>query len=417
MATETRTTADRAGRPAAKATAKPAAKATAKPAAKATAKPAGRAGAKPVATADGSTGAARPVAGDSSGGTRIPTRTRVKRPAAVSPTTAPKAARPRVIRLRRSNTSGAGFTRRRSGRGFSYLDASGHTVTDPELRARFAALAIPPAWKDVWIAPYPNGHIQATGVDAAGRRQYQYHPDWRLKQDRVKFARALELAESLPRARGYVTRCLRQSEATRERALAAAFRILDSGALRIGSDRYAEENGSHGLTTLRHAHVSVEGDTVHFAFPAKSGQSWQSSLIDPDVAAYVRDQPDTDPDAPFLTWDDDGDARSVSAADVNEFIKAHTGGDFTAKDFRTLRGTLAAAISLAKNGPEATKRARSRALSAAMQAAAEVLGNTPTIARTSYVDPRVVDAFTAGETIDPARTASAESELRRMLLP
>jgi DNA topoisomerase-1 len=324
--------------------------------------------------------------------------------------------KPRTIRLRRSNTSGAGYARRRSGRGFSYLDAAGLVIADAEVRARFAALAIPPAWNDVWIAPHPNGHIQATGVDAAGRRQYLYHPDWRLKQDRVKFERALALAESLPGARGYVTRCLHQSGATKERALAAAFRILDSGALRIGSDRYAEENGSHGLTTLQRSHVSVEGDTVHFAFPAKSGQSWQSSLIDPDVAAFVRDAPDDSPDAPFLAWDDDGEPRTVSAADVNEFIKAHTGGDFTAKDFRTLRGTIAAAISLAKNGPEGTKRARARALSAAMQAAAEVLGNTPTIARTSYVDPRVVDAYTSGETIDPARTASAESELRRLLL-
>ena len=325
--------------------------------------------------------------------------------------------KPRAIRLRRSNTSGTGYGRRRSGRGFSYRDAAGLVIIDPELRARFSALAIPPAWNDVWIAPYPNGHIQATGVDAAGRRQYLYHPDWRLKQDRVKFARALELAESLPRARGYVTRCLHQPGAGRERALAAAFRILDSGALRIGSDRYAEENGSHGLTTLQRSHVSVAGDTVSFAFPAKSGQSWQSSLVDPDVAAFVRDAPDDSPDAPFLAWDDDGEPRTVSAADVNEFIKEHTGGDFTAKDFRTLRGTIAAAISLAKNGPESTKRARARALSAAMQAAADVLGNTPTIARTSYVDPRVVDAFTSGETIDPARTASAESELRRLLLP
>ena len=343
--------------------------------------------------------------------TAVPTKPAPQKPVSTS------AARPRAVRLRRSNTSGTGYARRRSGRGFSYLDAAGLVIADPELRARFAALAIPPAWKEVWIAPYPNGHIQATGVDAAGRRQYLYHPDWRLKQDRVKFARALELAESLPRARVYVTRCLRQPGATRERALAAAFRILDSGALRIGSDRYAEENGSHGLTTLQRSHVSVEGDTVHFAFPAKSGQSWQSSLIDPDVAAFVRDAPDDSPDAPFLSWDDDGEPRTVSAADVNEFIKLHTGGDFTAKDFRTLRGTIAAAISLAKNGPEESKRARARALTAAMQAAAEVLGNTPTIARTSYVDPRVVDAFTAGETIDPARAASAESELRRLLLP
>lgn len=321
-----------------------------------------------------------------------------------------------AVRLRRSNTSGAGYARRRSGRGFSYRDPAGLLIIDRDLRERFTALAIPPAWREVWIAPHPNGHIQATGVDAAGRRQYLYHPDWRLKQDRVKFARALELAESLPRARGYVTRCLHQSGAGRERALAAAFRILDSGALRIGSDRYAEENGSHGLTTLLRTHVSVTADTVQFAFPAKSGQSWQSSLVDADVAAFVREAPHDAPDGRMLAWDDDGVTRSVSAADVNEFIRERTGGEFTAKDFRTLRGTIAAAISLAKNGPEPTKRAQARALSAAMDAAAAVLGNTPTIARTSYVDPRVVDAFTAGETIDPARTASAESELRRLLL-
>jgi DNA topoisomerase-1 len=321
-----------------------------------------------------------------------------------------------AVRLRRSNTSGAGYARRRSGRGFSYRDAAGLVIADAALKARFRALAIPPAWREVWIAPHPNGHIQATGLDAAGRRQYLYHPAWRLKQDRVKFARALELADSLPRARSYVTRHLRQPGAGRDRALAAAFRILDSGALRIGSDRYAEENGSHGLTTLLRSHVSVTGDTVRFAFPAKSGQSWQSSLIDADVAAFVREAPRDAPEGRMLAWDDDGQTRSVSAADVNEFIRDRTGGEFTAKDFRTLRGTIAAAISLAQSGPQPSKRARAAALSAAMQAAAAVLGNTPTIARTSYVDPRVVDAFLAGETIDPARTGSAESELRRLLL-
>lgn len=332
------------------------------------------------------------------------------------PVAPPKAARVGVVRLRRSNTSGAGFARRRSGRGFSYRDAAGNTVADRALRARFGALAIPPAWTDVWIAPHPNGHIQATGVDAAGRRQYLYHPDWHVRQDRMKFARALDLAESLPGARGYVTRCLRTAEPSRQRALAAAFRILDAGALRIGSDRYAEENGSHGLSTLLRSHVSVSGDTVSFAFPAKSGQAWQSRLVDPEVAAFVRDQGGRDPEGLLLGWNDDGQRRGVSAAEVNEFIGERTGGDFTAKDFRTLRGTVAAAVSLARTGPVEGKRARSRALSQAMQAAAEVLGNTPAIARTSYVDPRVVDAFIAGDTIDPARTASAESELRKLLL-
>jgi len=338
--------------------------------------------------------------------------------------------RKRLVRLRRSNTSGPGFTRRRSGRGFSYRDADGRTVTDPELRARFAALAIPPAWTEVWIAPYPNGHIQATGTDAAGRRQYLYHPDWHTRQDRVKFARALELAESLPAARGYVTRSLRRApssaEESRDRALAAAFRILDQGALRIGSERYAEENGSHGLSTLLRSHVQVIDDTVVFEFPAKSAQEWSSALVDPDVAGYLRDQdrlvatvdPDyaADPDRLMLTWIDGDTVRTVSAADVNGFIKERTGNDFTAKDFRTLRGTAAAAVSLARSGASSGTRARSRTLARAMQAAAEVLGNTPAIARSSYVDPRVVDAYNTGRTIDPARAASAESELRRLLL-
>ncbi|WP_236900904.1 DNA topoisomerase IB [Cryobacterium arcticum] len=338
--------------------------------------------------------------------------------------------RKRLVRLRRSNTAGVGYTRRRSGRGFSYRDADGRTVTDPELRARFAALVIPPAWTDVWIAPYPNGHIQATGVDAAGRRQYQYHPDWHTRQDRVKFARALELAQSLPSARGYVTRSLRRTpssaDESRDRALAAAFRILDQGALRIGSERYAEENGSHGLSTLLRSHVRVTGDTVVFEFPAKSGQSWSSILVDADVAGYVRDQdrllgsvdPDyvDDPERVLLTWIDDDTVRTVSASDVNQFIKDRTGGDFSAKDFRTLRGTVAAAVSLARTGAETAARARSRALTTAMNAAADVLGNTPTIARSSYVDPRVVDAYNMGRTIDPARAASAESEVRRLLL-
>jgi len=338
--------------------------------------------------------------------------------------------RKRLVRLRRSNTAGVGYARRRSGRGFSYRDADGRTVTDPELRARFAALAIPPAWTDVWIAPYSNGHIQATGIDAAGRRQYLYHPDWHTRQDRVKFARALELAQSLPAARGYVTRSLRRTpssaDESRDQALAAAFRILDQGALRIGSERYAEENGSHGLSTLLRSHVLLTGDTVVFEFPAKSGQAWSSTLVDPDVAGYVRDQdrllgttdPDyaDDPGRLLLTWIEGDEVRTVSAADVNEFIKERTGGDFSAKDFRTLRGTAAAAVSLARSGVETGTRARGRALTTAMHAAAEVLGNTPAIARSSYVDPRVVDAYNTGRTIDPARAASAESELRRLLL-
>jgi DNA topoisomerase-1 len=307
----------------------------------------------------------------------------------------------------------------RAGRGFSYRDARGTAITDPELRARIEHLAIPPAWTDVWIAPYPNGHIQATGVDAAGRRQYIYHPTWREQKDRIKFDRALALAESLPSARRQVTMHLRETGATRERALAAGFRMLDTGSLRVGSERYAEANGSFGLTTLLCAHAATTGDTVELRFPAKSGQSWESDIVDADLAAVIRSLKRRGPTARLLAFREQGSNgggwHPLAATDINDYVRERTGGEFTAKDFRTLHGTIAASISLAKAGPATTKTARSRALSQAMRDAAEVLGNTPAIARSSYVDPRVVDHYVHGRTIDPARTGSAESELRALL--
>ncbi|PJJ65718.1 DNA topoisomerase IB [Compostimonas suwonensis] len=319
-------------------------------------------------------------------------------------------------RLRRSDTSGRGYRRVRSGRGFSYKDDSGGTLRDPQLRRRFEQLAIPPAWTDVWIAPYENGHIQATGVDAAGRRQYIYHPTWRQQKDRVKYDRALSLAESLPVARRMVTVDLRGAEPTRERALAAAFRMLDTGSLRVGSERYAEDHGSHGLSTLLCEHATVHGDTVSLAFPAKSGQEWDSQITDADLASVVRGLKRRGRTARLLAWRaDDGTWHPLSAAEINDYVRERTGGEFTAKDFRTLHGTVAAAVSLARHGPERTKTGRSRALAQAMRDAAAVLGNTPAIAKNSYVDPRLVDHFRAGETIDPDRLGAAESELRALL--
>ncbi|WP_241982883.1 MULTISPECIES: DNA topoisomerase IB [Cryobacterium] len=320
-----------------------------------------------------------------------------------------------MTRLRRSDTTKPGFARRRAGRGFSYRDPAGGLVTDPQLRARFNALAIPPAWTDVWIAPHPNAHIQATGLDDAGRRQYLYHPAWRLKQDRVKFDRALALAETLPAARGTVTRWLRQDGESRERTLAAAFRMLDSGSLRIGSERYTDAHGSHGLSTLLSSHVQLDGDTLFLRFPAKSGQVWESSIRDPDLAAFLREG-NRSPDDPVLSWSEGGERRALTATEINAFIKERTGSDFTAKDFRTLSGTVVAAVSLAAAGPADSIRERNAAVSQAMQDAADVLGNTPTIARKSYVDPRVLDYFIAGETIGTTRLASGEAALRSLLI-
>lgn len=303
----------------------------------------------------------------------------------------------------------------RAGRGFSYRNLDGRAITDRDLRARIERLAIPPAWTDVWIAPYPNGHIQATGVDAAGRRQYIYHPTWREQKARDKFDRALRLAESLPAARRRVTIDLRGSEPTTRRALAAAFRMLDTGSLRVGSERYAESNGSHGLSTLLCEHATVSGSTVSLAFPAKSGQAWQSEITDADLAAVVRSLKRRGAGARLLAHREGGGWHPISAEDINAYVREQTGGEFTAKDFRTLRGTIAAAVSLAQHGPEPKPTARARAIAQAMRDAAEVLGNTPAIAQGSYVDPRVVDHYRAGITINPARPDSAESELRALL--
>jgi DNA topoisomerase-1 len=319
------------------------------------------------------------------------------------------------MRLRRSNASGRGYRRVAAGKGFSYRDLDGSTLPPGPVRERLESIGIPPAWTDVWIAPFENGHIQATGVDAVGRRQYIYHPEWRERKDRVKFNRALQLAESLPGARRRVTMDLRSDGFSRDRVLAAAFRMLDSGSLRVGSERYTNENGSRGLATLLCAHVLVRKDRILLRFPAKSGKDWESEIRDADLAALLRLLKRRGPNARLLAYKDGRQWRPVTSADINAYVKERTGSDFTAKDFRTLRGTVAAAASLARTGPQRTAAKRKRAISRAMVDASEVLGNTPSIARKSYVDPRVVDHYHEGETIDPKRPDSAEAELRALL--
>ena len=319
------------------------------------------------------------------------------------------------MRLRRSNASGRGYRRVPAGKVFSYLDLDGSTLPPGPVRDRLESIGIPPAWTDVWIAPFENGHIQATGVDAVGRRQYIYHPEWRERKDRVKFDRSLQLAESLPAARRRVTMDLRSDGFTRERVLAGAFRMLDSGSLRVGSERYTNENGSRGLATLLCAHVQVRKDRIMLRFPAKSGKDWESEIRDPDLAVLLRLLKRRGPNARLLAYKEGRTWRPVTSADINAYVKERTGSDFTAKDFRTLRGTVAAAASLARTGPQRTAAKRKRAISRAMHEAAETLGNTPSIARKSYVDPRVLDHYHDGETIDPKRLDSAEAELRALL--
>ncbi len=310
-------------------------------------------------------------------------------------------------RLRRSKPGTPGISRRRSGRGFSYHHPDGSLIAGGE-RKRIEALAIPPAWTDVWICPFANGHIQAMGVDDAGRSQYIYHPDWRARQDAEKFARAARLGALLPQARRLVSRHLRESASEKTKTLAAAVRLMDLGALRVGSDGYTRRNGSYGLTTLRCKHVKVNGDTVSLHFPGKSGQTWDSTIEDPVLARFLGPLADRPGKEALLVFQDGEGTVSLNATMVNEYLGHITGGEYTAKDFRTWKGTAAAGMALAgrSNVP-----ARQRVLEAINQTA-ELLGNTPTVARAAYVDPRVVEGFLAG---DLEQLKATESEIAAYL--
>lgn len=321
------------------------------------------------------------------------------------------------MRLRRSNCEHPGYSRQKRGRGFSYRGPRGDLVTDKETRDRIRSLAIPPAWQDVWISPHANGHIQATGTDAAGRRQYIYHPHWRELKDREKFDRSLEFAQSLPAARRLITKHLRAEGTGPQRALAAALRIVDAGALRIGGERYAEVNGSYGTTTLRVEHVTVQGNEVRFDFPGKSGQEWHTLIEDPDlVAALAPMLARPNPDTALAYEGQDGNWHSISASSLNGFLREVTGGDFTAKDFRTWQATVVAAMHLARAFPLAsTKADKRKAVASTAKKVADHLGNTPSIARKSYIDPRVVDRFFDGEVIDVTGFSASETAVRQML--
>lgn len=306
-----------------------------------------------------------------------------------------------------------GYRRVRAGRGFRYLDVEGRDAA-PADRRRIADLVIPPAWQDVWISADPLGHIQAVGTDQAGRTQYIYHRRWRARRDRDKFARALALAAALPRARARVTTALRRREPDREHALAVAFRLLDAGALRVGSDRYLERHGSRGLTTLRRRDTRVDGSVIALSFPAKSGQRADLRIDDADLAAAVSALGAGPPRAALLWYRAGRRHRRLTAADVNAYIRAVTGGDFTAKDFRTLHGTIIAADALARIGRAESAHRRTDAESLAIHATAHSLGNTAAVARGSYIDPRVFTAYEQGRLLD--LSISADSAIRRLLV-
>ncbi|KKX97799.1 DNA topoisomerase IB [Microbacterium sp. Ag1] len=305
-----------------------------------------------------------------------------------------------------------GFRRVRSGSGFRYVDPAGNTAPEAD-RERINDLVIPPAWRDVWIAADPLAHIQAVGVDGADRKQYLYHPLWRVSRDRKKFVRALDLAAALPRARAQVTRALAQEGQTKERALAIAFRLLDDAALRIGSERYLVRHGSRGLTTLRRRDVRVAGSDVALSFPAKSGRTASIEITDESLADALTDFAAGKSGAFLLAYRRGRRRVRLTPAEVNAYLREVTGESFTAKDFRTLHGTIIAADALARIGELDSRNHRSKAERLAVQAAATALGNTTAVARASYIDPRVFSQYGRGRTLDLSVTP--ESAIRRLL--
>jgi DNA topoisomerase IB len=304
-------------------------------------------------------------------------------------------------RLRRSDPAVPGLTRRRAGKGFTYLDASGERLTDVAALERIKALAIPPAWRDVWICPWPNGHIQAIGTDAAGRKQYRYHEEWRKRRDREKFEKMLEFAAVLPQLRSTVIEHLALPGLPEAKALACAVRLLDLGFFRVGSEDYAEENETYGLATIRKEHVKLQDEQIVFDYIAKSGKRRIQVITDEQVREVVAQlKRRRGGERELLAWRrDDGEWRDVRSDDVNDYIKEHA-GDFSAKDFRTWNGTVLAAVGIAMKAEMATtKTGRKRAISQTVKEVAFFLGNTPAVARASYIDPRVFDRFSSGWTI------------------
>jgi DNA topoisomerase-1 len=297
--------------------------------------------------------------------------------------------------LRYVSDAQPGIYRQKRGPRFSYRDADGQSVDEPTLQ-RIRALAIPPAWTDVWICPNPRGHLQATGRDARGRKQYRYHPRWAAVRDRVKYDRMIALGEALPRIRERIEQDLRRSDMPREKILAALVRLLEETRIRVGNDEYARQNRSFGLTTLRNRHVSVEGSRVTFQFRGKSGKDHRVSLLDRRLARVVKRCQEIPGHELFQCLDCDGTRHSIESDDVNAYIREASGGDFTAKDFRTWAGTVLAARFLRQVEPEASEREVKSQVTRAIEQVAEQLGNTPAVCRKSYVHPAVIEAFQAG---------------------
>jgi DNA topoisomerase I len=303
----------------------------------------------------------------------------------------------RAAGLSYANDDAPGITRKKSGSGFVYIDARRRRVTDWETLARLKSLAIPPAWTDVWICPSPNGHIQAIGHDARGRKQYRYHPRWRDVRDEAKYGRMLAFAHALPRIRRRIKRDLKLPGLPREKVLAAIVRLLETTFIRVGNEEYAKQNHSYGLTTIRNKHVKVRGSKIHFEFRGKSGIDHEIDLEDARLAAIVRRCQELPEQELFEYIDQDGTRRDVTSTDVNDYLREISGGeDFTAKGFRTWAGTVLAALALQEFLAFDSQAQAKRNLVAAIERVAGQLGNTKAVCRKCYIHPAVIESYLDG---------------------
>lgn len=309
----------------------------------------------------------------------------------IDPVKAAKAARLRYVM-----DDEAGISREKHGKGFRYVNAAGDAIKDADEIERIEALRIPPAWTDVWISPYPNGHIQATGRDAKGRKQYRYHERWTQRRNLVKFSRMIAFGKALPALRKHIQRDLKLPGLPREKVLATVVELLDTTHIRIGNVEYAKSNQSYGLTTLRDKHVEVKGSTLRFHFRGKSGKEHEVDLQDKRLARIVKLCKDVPGQELFQYMDEDGGRHPITSGDVNDYLREITGEDFTAKDFRTWGGTLLAILAFRECEPCETYNQAKKQVTATVKQVAEALGNTPAVCRKYYVHPLVIEAYQDG---------------------
>jgi DNA topoisomerase I len=296
-----------------------------------------------------------------------------------------------------------GWRRRGSRRRFRYVDARGQTITDPNAIERIESLAIPPAWRDVWISPSPSAKLQATGVDSAGRRQYLYHPQFRAEQEQAKFDRLVRFAERLPELRKAMVRHMEEDGLSADRVCALAVRLINLGWFRVGSERYARTYRTYGITTLAKRHVSIRGSRISFRYRGKQRIWVRTALVDTELAAALKELVDLPGGRRLFRYEHNGEIYNLSARRLNEYIQEHLGEEFTAKDFRTWGGTLIAAIALAEHGPPETEAEGKRCIASVMKMVGAKLGNTPAVARSSYVSPAVIEQYLDGRTLEDFR--------------